>query len=63
MDLKIGAKNFGLFISTTFIKSPQSYFLQQIIPRMITTIARILVIHIVGQQQARTQPTPKAIHR
>jgi len=30
---------------------------------MITTIASILVIHIVGQQQAITQPTPNAIHK
>jgi len=30
---------------------------------MITTIASILVIQTVGQQQAMTQPTPKAIHK
>jgi len=57
--LRIGAKNLGLLISTTLPR----YLLQQRIPRMITTIASILVIHIVGQQQAITQPTPNAIHK
>ena len=39
------------------------YRLQQIIPKMIITIARIRVIHTVGQHSETTQPAPKAIHK
>ena len=52
--------NFGGFIITTFTIIPPSYFLQQIIPRMITTIERILIIQAVGRQIAITQPAPNS---
>jgi hypothetical protein len=59
---RIGARIFGLLIKMTFIRT-SPYLLQQIIPRTITTIARIRVIQTVGRQQATTQPPPKAIHK
>lgn len=58
-----GAINLGGFIITTFTIIPPNYFLQQSIPRMITTTARILISHDVGRQIVITQPTPNAIHK
>ncbi|MDE6723713.1 MAG: hypothetical protein K2J55_05900, partial [Eubacterium sp.] len=61
--LIIGAINLGGFIITTFTIIPPSYFLQQIIPSMITIIERILISQAVGRQIAITQPAPNAIHK
>jgi len=59
---RIGAIAFGLFTTTIFIKTPH-YLLQHSIPRMITIIARTLVIQTVGRQHAKTHPTPNATNK
>lgn len=46
-----------------FHKSASNYFVQHIIPRMITAIASMRTSHSEGRQIVMAHPMPKAIHK